>query len=287
LRTSDSPPRSHAGYGLFVRRNMNYYFFLPAPGLDCEIGLANFAPADSGHRHLVEQHVCSARAVDGVWLTDNHGTIKPGRLRAVRPSDIGLTHDDAASCLVFMSPQPVSGRMNTLPRPAGFECAPAWRANLRIIAASTSVSYQGEYPAGMFDIRQPGLVSICAMLQPGLINSLFLASFNGRAAQHEGSIQISRLKTGEVLAEAPAVWNRVNHIDLSAIDLPATPELVLLSSNDMAGIPIFFSRDVDASHLSLEHTHPPAELTVFGEPDARNRVIRKMRAAWLGLTRHA
>ena len=266
---------------------MNYYFFLPAPGLESEIGLANFAPSNPDRHKLREQHICSARPVDGVWAVKCHGIVVPNSTHTVRPSDLGLSHQDAASCLVFMSPTPVTGRLDTLPRPAGFESAPAWRANLRIISQSTSVSYQGEYPAGMFDIPRPRLVSICAMLQPGMINSLFLACFNGKASPKVGTIRIIRLKTGEQLAETSVEWNRVNHVDLTSINLSETPELVLLSSDDMAGIPIFFARDSEARYLSLEHTHPPAELTVFGDPDSRNRVIQKMRTAWLEFTHRA
>jgi hypothetical protein len=119
------------------------------------------------------------------------------------------------------------------------------------------------------------------MLQPGVNNSLFLASFNGRATPKGGTIKLTRLKTGEQLAEIWVEWNRVNHINLSSIKITDPPDLILLTSNDIAGIPIFFARDLEARHLSLEHTHPPMELTVFGRDETRRRISRTMRTAWL------
>jgi hypothetical protein len=230
--------------------------------------------------------VCSARPLDGAWLLETHGSIAPGALRSVRPADLGLTPEQAASSLVFMSPKPLSGRCETLPRFEGFESAPAWRANLRILAGSTSVSYQGEYPAGMFDIRRPSLVAVCSMLQPGLTNALFLPSFSAHASLRKGTLRLTRVKTGALLAEVGVECNCVNFIDLHEVNLPDPPELLLLSSEDMAGIPLFFTRDAEGKRLSLEHTHPPAELTVFGTPDTRNRVIQSMRSAWIGISRH-
>ena len=202
----------------------------------------------------------------------------------MRPSVLGLSSTEAASCLVFLSPKPITGRLSALPRYSGLETTPAWRANLRIIAPTTSVSYQGEYPAGMFDIPRPRLVSVSALLQPGVANSLLLASFNGKFPPGTGSIKITRAKTGEPLLNVPVAWNRVNHIDLSSIVLADVPELILLSSEDIAGIPIFFAHDNLMQYLSLEHSHPPAELTVFGQADARNRVVQKMRSDLLALS---
>lgn len=265
---------------------MNYYFFLSAPGLDCDISLVNFAPGDPAHP-LRGQHVCSARPADGEWAVATHGAIKPGTILTVRPADLGLTAAEARSCLVFMSPTPVNGIMKTLPQPTGFDSTPAWRANLRVISPTTATSYQGEYPAGMFGIRRPRLVSICAMLQPGLVNALFLACFDGNAAPHGGTLRVNRLCGGELMMTMPVTGNQVNYLDLADLALDGEPELLMFSSDDIAGIPVFFCRDINARQMSLEHTHPPMELTVFGPPASRNRVIQKMRSAWMALMQHA
>ena len=264
---------------------MNYYFVLAVPGLDCEIGLANFAPSDP-RQPLRNQHVCTARPEHGLWAVDCHGVIAPGAVLALRPADLGLSAEEARSTLVFMSPDRLSGRLPALPRPAGFTSVPSWRAHLRVVSPTTSAGYQGEYPAGMFDIRRPRLVSISAMLQPGLHNALLLACFNGDATARCGSLRINRLRGGEQLMTAPIVCNQVNYVDLSPLLLETAPELLLFSSDDVAGIPIFFCRDAEARQMSLEHTHPPMELMVFGAADARNRVIQKMRSAWMKLVQH-
>ncbi len=265
---------------------MNFYFFLVVPGFDCEIALANFAPDADVLAPIAARQVCSARPVDDGWEVACHGPIAAGEIRAVRPRDLGLSMEEAVSCLVFMAPEPISGRMDQLPRYPGFDTVPAWRANLRVIAPTTSVGYQGEYPAGMFDIRNPRLVSLCAMIQEGLANAILLASFTASAGSRRGRIRVNAAASGELFGEF-AVWtNRVNHVDLGDLGDAARGELLLVSSDDVAGIPIFFSRDADGRHLSLEHTHPPAELTVFGALAHRTRVVQRMREAWLKRARH-
>ena len=125
------------------------------------------------------------------------------------------------------------------------------------------------------------------MLQPGLINALLFATFNGVATLRTGSIRINRLHDGALLDTVVVHANQVNYIDLSPLALGDSPELFLFSSEDIAGIPIFFCRDADGRHMSLEHTHPPMELTVFGRPESRYRVINKMRTAWLEMMHRA
>lgn len=260
---------------------MNYYFFLQAPGLDCEIGLANFAPSAEPKRAQREYFICSARPVGDAWQTATFESLSPQAVRAVRPSDLGLDAEQAASTLVFLSPEELSGERAELPRYAGFDSIPAWRANLKVVAPSTSASYQGEYPVEMLDIPRGKMLSVSAMLQagPDLINGVFLASFRSTARSFAATINIARLSDGSLLKSAEVQSNRVNFVDLAG--LSPGPGLVAISSTGIAGIPVYLTRDRASRYLSLEHTHPPAELTAFGRAEDRFAVVNNMRDRWL------
>ncbi len=55
-----------------------------------------------------------------------------------------------------------------------------------------------------------------------------------------------------------------------------------MTSKDAHGIPIYFSHSTDYKNLSLEHTHPPTEMTVFGAASSRFLIAKKMKNFWLG-----
>ena len=190
---------------------------------------------------------------------------------------------------MFLSPEELKGERERLPRFSGFDSIPAWRANLKVVAPTTCASYQGDYPAEMLDIPRGKMLSVSAMLQsgPDLINGVFLASFRATAASFEATVDVTRLSDGTMLRCAPVQSNRVNYIDLSGLPLGAQSELVALSSSDIAGVPVYLTRDRTGNCMSLEHTHPPAELTAFGSDRDRYAVINRMRDQWLHRLGHA
>ena len=271
------------------KAGLNYYFFLQAPGLDCEIGLANFAPAEKPERARREYYICHARPAGSTWQFATFGTLAPQAVCAVRPTNLGLDAEQAASTLVFLSPEELSGERAQVPRYSGFDSIPAWRANLKVVAPTTSASYQGEYPAEMLDIARGKLLSVSAMLQggPGIVNGVFLVSFRAAAESFAAALDITRLSDGALLKRATVHSNRVNYVDLSDLALGAPPELIALSSTGIAGIPVYLARDSTSSCLSLEHTHPPTELTAFGSAEDRFAVVARMREQWLQRLRHA
>jgi len=268
---------------------LNYYFFLQVPGLDCEIGLANFSPAQLPARAQREYFICHARPVDGAWQLATFDVIPPRTVRAVRPSSLGLDAQQAVDTLVFLSPGELSGRRKDLPRFAGFESIPAWRANLKVLTGSTCASYQGEYPAEMLDIPRGGrLLSVSAMLQRGrdIVNGVFLVSFRADAESFAANLDATRVSDATLLLRTTVRSNRVNYVDLSGLPHSTSSELIALSSTGISGIPVYLTRDRSNRFLSLEHTHPPAELTTFGNPEDRFAVVARMRDQWLERLRH-
>jgi hypothetical protein len=93
----------------------------------------------------------------------------------------------------------------------------------------------------------------------------------------KGTIRFIGATTRKVYKDAMVRSNHTSIIDLSDID-PVSGELVLAVSRDLTGIPLYLSYTSNFSQLSFEHTHPPAELVVFGD---RNSYQKDMKYYWL------
>jgi len=52
--------------------------------------------------------------------------------------------------------------------------------------------------------------------------------------------------------------------------------LLLMASENMAGIPLYFSRNKITRQMSLEHTHPPASFAIHGKRFAVQQELKKI-----------
>ncbi len=261
---------------------MEYYFFLAASGIKPEITLSNFPPAICDVV-LSECFVCSATPQSGKWTLRTIRSIKPYESCVVNGDLLNLDEDALRQTLVFMSRTPMQGEHAALPVLEDFSSWPEWRANLRIRAPHSSVSYQGEYPAQMLNVKNGTLVSVAGMLQNAqdVQNKLFLVNFTQNPVRRNASLEFSRVKNRKLIKRVTVMTNQVTCVDLSDIILEGEEELILVSSKEIYGIPIYFSHSTDYRYLSLEHTHPPIEMTVFGEMSVRFSAMKKMKNFWL------
>ena len=92
---------------------------------------------------------------------------------------------------------------------------------------------------------------------------------------------LGRLKDQEPLEERTVMTNTCNLIQLDGV--PSTPDNPICAfSPDMVAVPVYLSYDAGFRHMSLEHTHPPSELMVFGGLDKRFAVVGGMKKYWMG-----
>ena len=69
-------------------------------------------------------------------------------------------------------------------------------------------------------------------------------------------------------------------IDLSDLENDSEDPLCLYSP-DMVGIPIFLSHDPSYRYLSLEHSYPLQEITVFGDNIKRFDFLKTVKNYWI------
>jgi hypothetical protein len=227
--------------------------------------------------------VCFALPKNGQWLIRTIGKIRPYETYRISADKLGLDQSDISKTVVFLSQEERSGSYAELPTSDSFKSVPNWRANMSVCSESTCVSFQGDYPGQMLDIQNGTLVSISALIQsaPGISNKVFLANFTRRPMVRTAEVFFSRVKNGEIIKTAEVQYNQVNCIDLSDLALANEPGLIMMASKDIFGVPIYFSHDTEYRHLSLEHTHPPGEFTVFGSDSIRFTAVKKMKKFWL------
>ena len=265
---------------------MDYYFFLKDPETEPEITVSNFL-----HTHVNEfcdrkRFICLAFPQINRWTIRTVKALEPFESYTLRASELGMPADDIAKVLVFLSPQEFDGDFDELPRVEEFPKPrfSFWRANLRIRSKTSSVSYQGDFPSQMLDMERGTMVSISPFFQKahGIHNKVFVVTFRRQPASVRGHLLFRRLKNNRAIKEVDIYTNRVNSIDLSDLKLDGADELILLMSPDTACVPIYFSHSADYRFLSLEHTHPPIELTVFGSREKRFGAVKTMKKFWLG-----
>jgi len=94
------------------------------------------------------------------------------------------------------------------------------------------------------------------------------------------TVVVKGLQSGRIVSEFEVKTNHCNVMDITSGIMSAEEPTGLLSP-DMAGIPVYLSHDREFRFLSLEHTHPPIALTMFGNTEQRMEMVRNMKQFWL------
>ncbi len=262
---------------------MTYYFMPRVPDLDCEVTLVNRPPRDTPNCWRGAQTVHAAWSDGETWCVESVLQVETdGDIRVsteMLPSDC----PDDAMPVLFMSPQTLAGKFQRLPPLNHMETTPAWRANIRLMSATTSVSYLGEYPTGMTTAKA-SLISLAPLLQTGdgIANALVFVNIHADPAVEPYAMDLYAASSAQQIAEARVFSNRCTVIPLDP--LPNDPDgLLLLTCRNLTGIPLYLSYTQEHLQMSLEHSHPPIELVAFGNRPAVNREMKRRWFARAGL----
>jgi hypothetical protein len=261
---------------------MNYYFLPQIPLLKSTVTLSNFPPtADSSWGHQVA-YIHATFSTGTSWKVFLIQEIYAGDMVSLGIEDLSEQPPSGSSIFFFMYPKRLPEYLDLLPIDHFMESEPNWRGNIRLSSQTTSVSYQGEYPGFMLNLRSGTLLTFNPLIQdqPKVITQLIIITLLRKAEIKEGRLFIARQDSGEIKKEYKITTNTCNLIDLTG--LPNSSENPLcLYSPDMVGIPIFLSRDPSCRFLSLEHSYALHEITVFGDNVKRHGLLKKIKTRWL------
>lgn len=186
------------------------------------------------------------------------------------------------SVFLFMYPKRLPERIDSLPTVQFMESEPSWRGNIQLSSDTTSASYQGEYPGFMLNLSKATLLTFNPLIQtqPGVTTQLIVVSLLRNAAIKEGRLFIVRQISGKIEKESRITTNTCNLIDLSGLDCDSEDPRCLYSP-DMIGIPLFLSHDPSYCFMSLEHSYPLHEVTVFGDNAKRHGFLKEVKSFWI------
>lgn len=262
---------------------MNIFFFLKTKGLKSEIGIAHFPPTRSKGYQANPAYVCAARIVQGKWFIQTLTFLAYGQSYAVKGEALNLSDDLLSQVVVFLSPKRLEGAYDELPSESAFTSTASWRANVRIVSPTTSTSYMAEYPGEMLDLKRGSNVSVAPFYQSGagICAKVFIVNFSRQPIVKEGNVYIKLHSSQRILKHIKVMSNRVSCLDLTDVAVIDETDSLVVVSPDLAFIPIYFSQTQEGTHLSLEHSHPPASLMMYGLPDQKRAIARQMKSYFM------
>jgi hypothetical protein len=213
---------------------------------------------------------------DGHWATENLGSIRFGESRRFESTH----HEEKLRnglCLFYPSEKVLEKQLSKLPEvPFWDSRIPEWRATTGFKNAKSQTSYQGE----IFPLpNKASLLTFHPFIQYGEVeNRLLVLNATQTPEITESDIFLYDSKSGSKRGSRKVKTNSLTSIQLDEFNF--TPnELPAFVIPSMAGIPFGLGVSKDGTMLSMEHTHPPASLVLFGNRFAVQGSIKKK---WFG-----
>jgi len=240
--------------------------------------LHNFPP-NNWEKFLVKSKSINLSWTDGEkWSTKIIGSLDPYESKKISYYDIkNLLPLDTLPLLSLTDKAP-----NTISNSINFEnnlgtTWPMWRATLGLENNNSITSYQGELIP--FPISG-SMLSLAPFFQKDAeISYLIFVNIETKPESREGLIEIFSSKTKEKILSKKIKTNNISIIDITGVSID-NDDMLVFKSTDLSSIPLIFSSSNNFTNLSLEHTHPPAALSILGN---RFMVQKDIKKKWFQL----
>jgi hypothetical protein len=210
------------------------------------------------------------------WRSELNTTVKYGESVHITSSSLKPEMLENGICLFYPTVSELAPQIEVLPKtPYWYSHVPEWRSTSGLFNESAQTSYQAEiyplpskasmltfHPFIQFNDIDNYLLVLNVTNEP-TITSHEIELFNSTDLKRRG-IAIAKTNSASVIP--------LDEYGFTSSDLP------LFLSRKMSGIPFGLGIAKDRSMLSLEHTHPPASLVLFGN---RNEVQGRIKKNWL------
>ena len=261
--------------------SMNYYPVLRSEDLKAQVSLFNFPPIYYGqNRYRSSVNVYSVTSNGKFWKFRKQTYLKAGDFVIFKHSS-----GELETTFYFMSCLEYPQQLDRLPieqlKQHSLMGEVAWRSNLKLMSSLATTSYQGEYPPEMLKIKNETLVSICPLIQEeeNVINRIYFINLKSTPEIERKKIYLSNVITGQRLETITVFTNQCTEIHVPQINWNMHKQLYL-HSDEIAGIPLYFTSNKNFSDFSLEHSQPPSEFHAFGDTD-RSVLTKRMKQWWL------
>jgi hypothetical protein len=209
------------------------------------------------------------------WKTHLLGELKKGESLLVTTPDLPAGAMGTSLALIYPSESKLPNEMNELPsKKTWVSDIPPWRNTSGFRNAHSQTSYQAEvspFP------QSATLLTFHPFVQFGKIQNYLLTLNITRLPEiMSKSLMVIDSRTKSKIDEVRVSTNSLTTIPLDKYGFEPD-ELPIFYSPNMAAIPFGLGVGLDGNMLSLEHTHPPQSLVLFGK---RFEIQSKIKQNW-------
>jgi hypothetical protein len=226
--------------------------------------LANFSPNNWEKPVKGDLFVTSFRTNGEVWRAHDEGIIEFNSFRKFEANqfDLKLQESESEIILFQISDKRIEPELFKLqPDNLISTHLPEWRATVGFKRNGAQTSYQGEvnpFP------NMASLLTFHPFIQVQETENYFvLLNVESSPVFRWSELEIYNSNTRKLIDIVNVKNNCINIILLDQYGFTDN-ELPIFQCKTMAGIPFGFGKSKTSSILSLEHTHPPGSLTLFG-----------------------
>lgn len=246
---------------------MNYFFFLdhPDPELKSSVEICNYEPITNFYNKPKDKkNIYIFYVEDGYWKNEFIDQIEYGERKIIKKNDLPSNFYDKSVFISLTSKQIKPNHPPIIDN--SLDSTPAWRSNIKIFNNKSSCSYQGELPSSFLD-KKLSLVSCSPFLQfdsENFQNFFYLVNMFKDPIIDKFYVEILD-SNKNILSHLDCYTNTINCHDLNFLKkYEPKNKMFIFRSNNYGGIPIYFSKSIENTQMSLEHTHPPTEYLFSG-----------------------
>ena len=208
------------------------------------------------------------------WRTEEIATIRFGENLLFEEKDFEAKLDSGI-CLLYPTTESLNDCLAFLPEEAFWKTSiPEWRGTAGFRNSMSQTSYQSE----VFPLPKKGsLLTFHPFIQYGEVeNRMLVLNITKSPEIIQNELYLFDSCTRRLHGKEIVKTNSLTTIYLDKYDFKQD-SLPVFAIPGMAGIPFGLGVAKDGSMLSMEHTHPPASLVLFGD---RNSIQSKVKRSW-------
>lgn len=244
------------------------------------VSIPNFAPTDWKPFPNQTRYLHAFRLGLDKWECRFVEELKKGDFGTYKTSDFEVVNTktkdgvEVAEYTLFVLNDKIikDHTFNELPQSTLPKTTPEWRATIGFRNKDSQVSYQGEinpFPS------KASLLTFHPFIQYQDIRNYFVfLNLESNPKHRWVDLRIYSNKSKSFIANYQVRNNAANIIYLDNLGIQPD-DLPIFTTDSMAGIPFGFGVSQSTSMLSLEHTHPPASLTLHGDRWLAQKTIKK------------
>jgi hypothetical protein len=253
-----------------------FFPLMKVEGLEGWLDLVYHGPNNWENRDKSKKYLHLIWSDGNRWKSSFMSEITFGERLTLSTNDLTPEQIENNLAVVYASNSMLPSELEILPiEKTWVGDVPAWRASAGFRNSTAQVSYQAEVEP-LPD--KASLMTFHPFIQFGDVeNYLVVVNLRNNPVVESAEIEVRNSYTGQDLGKASIKSNSVTKIPLDDYGFQPT-DLPIFICKTMAGIPFGLGVNKAGTMLSLEHTHPPASLVLFGD---RRKVQSHIKNAWM------